>query len=78
MTGSATGAARVAKLGILSLAMINVASIVSARNLPVMAEYGWAMLLLFLLSILVFLIPISMAAAELGTGWPRAGGVYAW
>jgi amino acid transporter len=78
VTGSATGAARVAKLGILSLAMINVASIVSARNLPVMAEYGWAMLLLFLLSILVFLIPISMAAAELGTGWPRAGGVYAW
>ena len=78
MTGSATGAARVAKLGILSLVMINVASIVSARNLPVMAEYGWAMLLLFLLSILVFLIPISMAAAELGTGWPRAGGVYAW
>jgi glutamate:GABA antiporter len=78
MMGSATGAARVAKLGILSLVMINVASIVSARNLPVMAEYGWAMLLLFLLSILVFLIPISMAAAELGTGWPRAGGVYAW
>jgi amino acid transporter len=58
--------------------MINVASIVSARNLPVMAEYGWAMLLLFLLSIVVFLVPISMVAAELGTGWPRDGGVYAW
>jgi amino acid transporter len=58
--------------------MINVASIVSARNLPVMAEYGWAMLLLFLLSIVVFLVPISMVAAELGTGWPREGGVYAW
>jgi amino acid transporter len=67
-----------ARLGVLSLAMINVASIVSARNLPVMAEYGWAMLLLFLLSIVVFLVPISMVAAELGTGWPREGGVYAW
>ncbi|MGE3287925.1 MAG: amino acid permease [Pseudonocardia sp.] len=67
-----------AKLGILALAMINVASIVSARNLPVMAEYGWAMLLLFALSVLVFLLPISMAAAELGTAWPREGGVYAW
>ncbi|MGD9530912.1 MAG: APC family permease, partial [Pseudonocardia sp.] len=67
-----------AKLGILALAMINVASIVSARNLPVMAEYGWAMLLLFALSVLVFLVPISMAAAELGTAWPREGGVYAW
>jgi glutamate:GABA antiporter len=70
--------ARPARLGVLALAMINVASIVSARNLPVMAEYGWAMLLLFLLSIVVFLVPISMVAAELGTGWPREGGVYAW
>lgn len=69
---------RGAKLGILALAMINVASIVSARNLPVMAEYGWAMLVLFALSVLVFLLPISMAAAELGTAWPREGGVYAW
>jgi amino acid transporter len=73
-----TGAARSARLGVLALAMINVASIVSARNLPVMAEYGWSMLALFLLSILVFLVPISMAAAELGTAFPRDGGVYAW
>jgi amino acid transporter len=71
-------AVRTARLGVLALAMINVASIVSARNLPVMAEYGWAMLALFALSITVFLVPISMAAAELGTGWPQDGGVYAW
>ncbi|MGY1604752.1 amino acid permease [Geodermatophilus sp. SYSU D00815] len=70
--------ARTARLGVLALAMINVASIVSARNLPVMAEYGWSMLLLFALSIAVFLVPISMAAAELGTAFPRDGGVYAW
>ncbi|MFC5062696.1 amino acid permease [Actinomycetospora atypica] len=70
--------ARGPRLGILALAMINVAAIVSARNLPVMAEYGWSMLALFALSILVFLVPIAMAAAELGTAWPRDGGVYAW
>lgn len=73
--GSARGGV---KLGVLALAMINVAAIVSARNLPVMAEYGWSMLALFALSILVFLVPIAMAAAELGTAWPRDGGVYAW
>lgn len=67
-----------ARLGVLSLAMVNIASIVSARNLPVMAEYGWSMLALFALSIGVFLVPVSMAAAELGTAWPREGGVYAW
>src|SRR4029450_14029356 len=52
--------------------------IFSARKLRVMAESGWSMLALFAISILVFLVPISMAAAELGTTWPRDGGVYAW
>ncbi len=66
------------KLGVLSLAMINVAAIVSARNLPVMAEYGWSMLALFAISILVFLVPIAMVAAELGTAWCKQGGVFAW
>ncbi len=69
---------RAVRLGVFAIAMINVAAIVSARNLPVMAVYGWAMLALFALSILVFLVPISMAAAELGTGWPEEGGIYAW
>ena len=69
---------RRAGLGVLALAMINVAAIVSARNLPVMAEYGWSMLALFALSITVFLVPVAMAAAELGTAWPHDGGVYAW
>jgi amino acid transporter len=67
-----------AGLGVLGLAMINVAAIVSVRNLPVMAEYGWSMLALFALSIVVFLVPISMVAAELGTAWSRDGGVFAW
>jgi amino acid transporter len=69
---------RAAGLGIAGLAMINVAAIVSARNLPVMAEYGWSMLALFAISILAFLVPISMVAAELGTAWNREGGVFAW
>jgi amino acid transporter len=69
---------RAATLGVLALAAIDIASVVSARNLPMMSVYGWSMLALFLFSILVFLIPVSMAAAELGTGWPEEGGVYAW
>ena len=43
-----------------------------------MAEYGWSMLALFAISIIVFLVPISMVAAELGTAWSREGGVFAW
>jgi amino acid transporter len=72
------GKARKVGLGVGGLAMINVAAIVSVRNLPVMAEYGWSMLALFAISIFVFLIPISLVAAELGTGWSKEGGVFAW
>jgi glutamate:GABA antiporter len=65
-------------MGVAGLAMINVAAIVSVRNLPVMAEYGWSMIALFAISIAVFLVPIAMVAAELGTTWNRDGGVFAW
>jgi amino acid transporter len=77
LIGSRTNKKKVG-LGVGALAMINVAAIVSVRNLPVMAEYGWSMLALFAISIIVFLIPIAMVAAELGTGWAKDGGVFAW
>jgi glutamate:GABA antiporter len=70
--------ARGATLGVFALAMINIASIVSPRNGPMLAEYGWSMFFFLGLSILLFLIPVALAAAELATGWPQAGGVYAW
>jgi amino acid transporter len=75
VTGSV---ARGATLGVFALAMINIAAIVSPRNGPLMAEYGWSMFFFLGLSIVLFLIPVALAAAELATGWPQAGGVYAW
>ncbi len=66
------------RLGVIGVMSINVAAIVSARNLPMMAVYGWSMLALFGIAIVGFLIPIAMVAAELGTAWPEEGGVYAW
>jgi amino acid transporter len=70
--------AKGATLGVFALAMINVAAIVSPRNAPMMAEYGWTMFFYLGVAILLFLIPIALASAELATGWPQAGGVYAW
>ena len=75
MTSAVT---RGATLGVFALAMINVASIVSPRNGPLMAEYGWSMFFFLGCSILLFLVPIALASAELATGWPKTGGVYAW
>ena len=65
-------------LGMFSLAMIDVAAVISLRNLPTIAEYGWGSIYIFALALLGFMLPISFAAAELGSGWPKAGGVYTW
>lgn len=58
--------------------MINVAAIGSVKNWPVTAEYGFSSIFYFLLAALVFFIPISLVSAELATGWPKNGGVFAW
>ena len=65
-------------LGVFSLAMINVAAILSVRYYPSMAVYGWSCISWYLLGTVLFLIPIAMTSAELAAGWPQGGGVYAW
>ena len=69
---------RAAGLGVLALAMINIAAMVSPRNLPLIAEYGWSLIFFVLLAVVMFLVPVSLAIAELATAWPRRGGVYPW
>lgn len=65
-------------LGVFALAMINVAAVLSLRNFPAMAEYGWSSIGWYVIGTLTFLLPLTMAAAELATGWPKGGGIYAW
>ena len=66
------------KLGIFTLAMINVAAVLSLRNLPSMAEYGYTLIFYLALSSVCFFIPSALVSAELASGWPRKGGVYLW
>lgn len=70
--------ARTAGLGVFSLAMINVAAIVSLRGLPAESVYGLSSAFYYLFAALFFLIPVSLVAAELTTGWPQKGGVFRW
>jgi amino acid transporter len=65
-------------LGVFTLAMINVAAVLSIRNFPSMAVFGWSCIGWYIIGTILFLIPISLAGAELATGWPEGGGVYAW
>lgn len=65
-------------LNIFVLSMLAVAVIVSLRNLPLTAHYGFSGLFYYILAALLFMIPYTLVSAELASGWPKAGGVYIW
>ncbi|HSX26645.1 MAG TPA: amino acid permease [Chlamydiales bacterium] len=65
-------------IGVFLLAMLNLSVMTSLRNLPIVAEYGFASAFLYLFVALVFLFPAALISAELATGWNRTGGVYIW
>ncbi len=65
-------------LGASSIALISLAAVLTLRSMPSIAEDGWSSIAYYLLGALLFFIPLALVAAELATGWPRAGGVYAW
>lgn len=68
----------VRKLGVVPLAMISVSAIVALQSLPSLAKNGFSVVSLLSLAALLFFIPTALACAELGSAWPKSGGVYAW
>jgi hypothetical protein len=61
-------------LGASSIALISLAAVLTLRSLPSIAEYGWSSIAYYFLGAILFFIPLALVAAELATGWPRAGG----
>ena len=59
-----------------ALALLTVGSVGYLGSAPALAVYGLASVFLYVLPALVFLVPVSLVAAELASGWP--GGVYNW
>jgi amino acid transporter len=55
---------------------MTVSAVASVRNTPSMAIFGLAAIFLYLLPAIVFMLPTSLVAAELASGWE--GGVYNW
>jgi amino acid transporter len=58
--------------------MLNLAVMVSLRNLPIIAEYGLQSAAFYILAAIVFLFPAALISAELATGWTGTGGIYIW
>ena len=60
----------------VALAVITVGSVGNLGSTPPLAVLGLASISLYVLPALLFLLPVSLVAAELASGWP--GGVYNW
>lgn len=80
--GQGTGRSRAAAIpkpvwiSWVALALMTTSSVASLRPAPTMAVYGLAAVFLYLVPAVVFLLPTSLVAAELASGWK--GGVYKW
>jgi amino acid transporter len=59
-----------------TLALLTVGSVGSLQSAPALSVFGLASVFLYLLPAVVFLLPITLVAAELASGWQ--GGVYHW
>lgn len=69
----------VEKISILALVLLITGSIDSIRNLPATALFGSTLIFFFILSAIIFLIPVALVSAELSSTWPEdEGGVYSW
>ena len=67
------------KLGVFTLAIMNVTAVVSLRGLPAEAVYGLSSAFYYLFAAIVFLIPTSLIAAELAAMFQdKQGGVFRW
>ena len=67
-----------AGMGVFTLAMLNVAAVLSIRNLPSQAEYGWSIIFYITAASICFFLPSALVSAELASAWPEDGGVYQW
>jgi putative glutamate/gamma-aminobutyrate antiporter len=65
-------------ISMTAFAIMNVTTIVSLRGMPAQAEYGLASIFYYVFAALVFLIPVSLVAAELASAFPNQGGVFRW
>ncbi|MFE4727398.1 APC family permease [Microbacterium sp. NPDC056736] len=76
VSSRATGIPAPVWISWIALALMTTSSVASLRPAPTMAVYGLASIFLYIVPAIVFLLPTSLVAAELASGWK--GGVYKW
>ncbi len=69
---------RSANLSVMTLAVLNVAAVLSIVNFPEQAEYGYQIIFYVSMSALFFFIPTALVSAEVASSLPEDGGLYLW
>jgi len=65
-------------LGRRDLVLLKVVAIVNINNVPPVAVYGWATLMLWALAFVTFFVPEAIAVVTLARRYPGEGGIYLW
>jgi putative glutamate/gamma-aminobutyrate antiporter len=77
-SGKPKGTKKVAAISMMAFAVMNITTIVSLRGLPGQAEYGFTSIFYYVFAAIMFLVPVSLVAAELAAAFPNQGGVFRW
>ncbi len=64
--------------GVWSLGIFTFSFLANVNTTPELATFGLGAIILTLLAIGLFLVPTAMSSAELGSSFPRTGGIYVW
>ena len=65
-------------LSVTTMSLLTVAAVLSLRNLPSEAEYGYSVIFYLVMASVCFFVPSALVSAELASAWPEEGGVYLW
>lgn len=65
-------------LGIGTLVALNVATVINIYGFPSEAFYGLTSITFYVIALVVFLVPIALVSAELGSMHPQQGGIFTW
>ena len=65
-------------MSVFTMTMLTVAAVLSLRNLPTQADFGYSIIFYITAAAICFFVPSALISAELASGWPEDGGVYLW
>ena len=65
-------------MSVSTMSLLTVAAVLSLRNLPSEAEYGYSVIFYITMAAVCFFVPSALVSAELASSWPEDGGIYLW